>query len=235
MTAQLHAPAPVPVKPTWFTLNPLRWSQRTGALVSAAALTLMVFLSIFGYFIAVKGLTTLDDAAATAEAIAASPQLWIAGVASLYIVVVLDLFAAAGTSALFKPVSPALSLAAGLTRVAFATWFAVALTQLVITFNTLDDPAAALQCIESFKSIWDTALGLFGVYLLMVAYLAIRSTFMPSIFGILIGIAGLCYIADLAGLTFVAGFSPVFGLFGFIGETAMIFWLFIKGRRLPRS
>ena len=232
MTTQLHAPAPVRVHP--FTLNPLRWSQRTGALVSAAALTLMVFLSIFGYFIAVKGLTILDDAAATAESIAASPQLWIAGVAALYIVVVLDLLAAAGTSALFKPVSPVLSRVAGLTRVAFAAWFAVALTQLVVAYNTLDDPAAALQSIESFKSIWDTALGLFGVYLLMVAYLAIRSTFMPSIFGILIGIAGLCYIADLAGLTFVAGFSPVFGLFGFIGETAMIFWLFIKGRRLPR-
>ena len=69
----------------------------------------------------------------------------------------------------------------------------------------------------------------------MVAYLAIRSTFMPNIFGILIGIAGLCYIADLGGLLFVEGFSPVFGLFGFVGETAMIFWLLIKGRRLPRN
>lgn len=233
MTTTLHAPAHV--NSSRFTLNPLRWSQRTGALVSATALTLMVFLSIFGYFIAVKGLTTAGDAAATAEAIAASPQLWLAGVAALYMVVVLDVIAAAGTTALFKPVSPILSLVAGLTRVAFAAWFTVALSQLVLASNTLDDPAAALQSIESFKSIWDTALGLFGVYLLMVAYLAIRSTFMPSIFGVLIGIAGLCYIADLAGLTFVAGFSPVFGLFGFIGETAMIFWLFIKGRRLPRN
>jgi len=233
MTTQLQATPSV--KPAPFTFNPLRWSQRTGALVSATALTVMVFLSIFGYFIAVKGLTVPGDPAATVEAIAASPQLWIAGVAALYIVVVLDLFAAAGTSALFRPVSPVLSRVAGLTRVAFAAWFAIALTQLVIAFNTLDDPAAALHSIESFKSIWDTALGLFGVYLLMVAYLAIRSTFMPNIFGILIGIAGLCYIADLAGLTFVAGFSPVFGLFGFIGETAMIFWLFIKGRRLPRN
>ena len=233
MTTQLRAPAPVKANP--ITLNPLRWSQRTGALVSAFALTAMVFLSIFGYFIAVKGLTTLGDAAATAEAIAASPQLWIAGVAALYAVVVLDLFAAAGTSALFKPVSPVLSRVAGLTRVTFAAWFAVALTQLVVAFNNLDQPEAALASIVAFKSIWDTALGLFGVYLLMVAYLAIRSTFMPNIFGILIGIAGLCYIADLGGLLFVEGFSPVFGLFGFIGETAMIFWLFIKGRRLPRN
>ena len=233
MTTQLHATPTV--NPGRFTLNPLRWSQRTGALVSGTALTLMVFLSIFGYFIAIKGTTVPGDPEATAAAIAASPQLWIAGIAALYLVVVLDLFAAAGTSALFKPVSPVLSRVAGATRVAFAAWFAVALTQLVIAFNTLDDPTAALRSIESFKSIWDTALGLFGVYLLMVAYLAIRSTFMPNIFGILIGIAGLCYIADLGGLLFVEGFSPVFGLFGFIGETAMIFWLLIKGRRLPRS
>ena len=118
MTIQPEAPRTL--KPGSFPFHPLRWSPRTGALVSATALTLMVFLSIFGYFIAVKGLTTPGDPAATAEAIAASPQLWIAGVAALYIVVVLDLFAAAGTSALFKPVSPVLSLVAGLTRVAFA-------------------------------------------------------------------------------------------------------------------
>ena len=233
MTTQLHATPTV--KPAGFTLNPLRWSQRTGALVSGTALTLMVFLSIFGYFIAIKGTTVAGDAAATAEAIAASPQLWIAGIAALYLVAVLDLFAAAGTSALFKPVSPVLARVAGLTRVTFAVWFMVALGQLVIAFNSLDDPAAALASIVAFKSTWDTALGLFGAYLLMVAYLAIRSTFMPNIFGILIGIAGLCYIADLGGLLFVEGFSPVFGLFGFIGETAMIFWLLIKGRRLPRS
>jgi len=233
MTTQLHTTPTV--NPAGFTLNPLRWSQRTGALVSGTALTVMVFLSIFGYFIAIKGTTVAGDAAATAEAIAASPQLWIAGIAALYLVAVLDLFAAAGTSALFKPVSPVLARVAGLTRITFAVWFMVALGQLVIAFNSLDDPAAALGSIVAFKSIWDVALGLFGAYLLMVAYLAIRSTFMPNIFGILIGIAGLCYIADLAGLLFVEGFAPVFGLFGFVGETAMIFWLLIKGRRLPRS
>ena len=62
MTTELHATPTV--TPDRSALNPLRWSQRTGALVSATALTVMVFLSIFGYFIAVRGLTTPDDAAA---------------------------------------------------------------------------------------------------------------------------------------------------------------------------
>ena len=233
MTTQIR-PAPTATTSA-FTLNPFRWSQRTGALVSGSALTLMVFLSIFGYFIAIKGLVTVDNAETTADAIAGSPGLWVSGIVALYVVAVLDLFAAAGTSALFKPVSSVVSTVAGLTRIIFAVWFMVALSQLVVAFNNLDDPEGALTNIVSFKSIWDTALGLFGVYLLMVAYLAIRSGFMPKIFGILIGIAGLGYIADLIGLIFVPGFTIVFGMFGFIGETAMIFWLLIAGRRLPRS
>jgi hypothetical protein len=182
--------------------------------------------------VAINGLWVIGDAAKTADAISGNPALWIAGIVAMYVVVVLDFFAAAGTSALFKPVNRVLSTVAGFTRITFALWFAVALAQLVIAFNNLDNPAAALGNIEAFKSIWNTALGLFGLYLLMVAYLSIRSGFMPKIFGILIGIAGLGYIADLIGLTFVPGFSTTFSYFALIGETAMIFWLLIKGRKL---
>ncbi len=233
MTTQLH-PAPL-VKTKTFTLNPYRWSQSTGAMVAGTALTLMVFLAIFGNFIAIDGLVAVGDAVKTADSIAGSPGLWIAGIGSMFVVALLDIIAAAGTSALFRPVSPVVSAVAGLTRIAFAVWFMVALSQLVVAFTNLENPEAALANIEAFSSIWDTALGLFGVYLLMVAYLSIRSSFVPKIFGVLIGIAGLCYVADLVGLIFVPGFTTFFGLFGFVGETAMIFWLLIKGRKLSRS
>ena len=233
MTTQVH-PTPSATKQS-FTLNPLRWSQRTGALVTGTALTAMVLLSIFGYLIAINGLVTVNEASKTTDAIAASPALWLAGIGALCVVAVLDVAAAAGTYALFKPVNSALSAVAGLTRTAYAVWLMVALSQLVFAFNTLDTPEAALANIESFSSHWNTALGLFGVHLLMIAHLSIRSGFMPRIFGILIGIAGIGYIADLIGLVVVSGFTPTFGLFGFVGETAMIFWLLIGGRRLPRS
>ena len=233
MTTQLQS-SPITEAQT-FTLNPSRWSQRTGALISGTALTAMVLLSVFGYFIAINGLVTVDDAAKTSEAISASPALWLAGISAMYVVAVLDIVAAAGTYALFKPVNRLVSAVSALTRTAFAAWFMVALSQLVSAFTHLDTPAAALADIESFSSMWNTALGLFGVYLLMIAYLSIRSGFMPKVFGILIGIAGLGYIADLIGLVLVPGFTPTFGLFGFVGETAMIFWLLIAGRRLPRS
>ncbi|WP_104194265.1 DUF4386 domain-containing protein [Cryobacterium sp. M25] len=233
MTTHLH-PAPSTTAPA-VTLNPFRWAQRTGALVTGTALTAMVFLSIFGYFIAINGLVTAGDAEKTTDAISASPALWLAGIGALCVVVVLDVVVAAGTYALFKPVSRVVSAVAGLIRIAFAGWFMVALSRLVVAFNDLDTPEAALADIDSFSSIWNTALGLFGVHLLLIAYLSIRSGFMPKVFGILIGLAGIGYIADLIGLVVAPAFTPTFGLFGFVGETAMIFWLLIGGRRLPRS
>ena len=233
MTTHVH-PAPSATEQS-FTLNPLRWSQRTGALVTGAALAAMVFLSVFGYLIAITGLVTVGDAAKTTAAIAASPALWLAGIGAMGVVAVLDVVAAAGTYALFKPGHRALSAVAAAMRTAYAALLTVALSQLVLAFTTLDSPGAALADIETFSSIWNTALGLFGVVLLLIAYLAIRSGFIPRVFGILIGIAGVGYIADLIGLVVVPGFSPTFGLFGFVGETAMIFWLLIGGRRLPRS
>ncbi|TFC93237.1 MULTISPECIES: DUF4386 domain-containing protein [Cryobacterium] len=233
MSTQVH-PSPSATEQA-FTLNPLRWSQRTGALVAGIALTAMVFLSIFGYLIAINGLVTVNDATKTAAAITASPALWLAGIGAMCVVVVLDVVAAAGTFALFRPVNRVVSAVAGLMRTTYALFLTVALSQLVLAFNNLGSPEAALTAIESFGSIWNTALGLFGVALLLIAYLSIRSGFIPKIFGILIGIAGVGYIADLIGLVIVPGFTPTFGLFGFVGETAMIFWLLIGGRRLPRS
>lgn len=231
MTTQLRR---APSVADHFTLNPFRWSQRTGALVSGYALAVMALAAVFGYFIAIKGLWVAGDAIKTVEAIAGSPALWIAGVTTMLFVSVLDIVAAAGTAALFLPVNRVLSTIAGATRTVFALSFMVAISQLIVAFTQLNEPAKALASIEAFSTIWQTGLGLFGVYLLMVAYLTYRSGFIPKIFAILIVIAGLGYIADLVGLTLVAGFAPIFGTFGFIGETAMIFWLLIKGRHLPR-
>lgn len=56
---------------------------------------------------------------------------------------------------------------------------------------------------------------------------------MPTIFGILLATSGAGYFADALGVAFVSGFTPIYGLFGIIGETAGIFWLLIKGRKLP--
>lgn len=208
------------------------WSPRRASLVAGIALALMAVLAGFGNFGAIVPLVTPGNAAKTAQDISDSAPLFLAGIVSLFIVTILDIVVAGAWYTLFRPVSRGLSAAAAWTRVAFAVVFMVAIGQLVTALTLLDEPAAALRAIEAFTTIWVTGLGLFGLHLLLIGYLAYRSGFMARIFGILLAIAGLGYLADALGTVLVADFTAVFGQYLFVGEVAMIFWLLIKGRRL---
>lgn len=184
---------------------------------------------------AINGLVTTGDAERTATAIASSPGLWIAGIVGMLTVALLDVVAAVGFIAVFRSVNRVLSLVAGAVRAVYAVLFGIAIGQLVTALASTDVPKNALASVELFSSIWHRSLGLFGICLLMIGYLAIRSGFIPKIFGILLGLAGLGYIADFVGLSYAADFTPIFGKFGFVGETAIIFWPLIKGHRLSGS
>jgi hypothetical protein len=208
------------------------WSPRTASLVSGIGLALMAVLMIAGYFGGIVPLITPGNAAETAADISNSGFLFLGGVSCIFVVTLLDIVVAGAWYALFKPVNRRLSATAAWIRVVFAGLFMVAASQLVNAFALLGEPAQALRAIETFSTTWVISLGLFGIYLVLIGYLAFRSGFMAKIFGILLAIAGFGYIADALGVAFSAHFPTTFGSFGFIGEVVIIFWLLIKGRRL---
>ncbi|HEV7956826.1 MAG TPA: DUF4386 domain-containing protein [Marisediminicola sp.] len=209
------------------------WSPRRAALIAGVALALMAVLGGVGNFGAIAPLISPGDAVSTASAISDSRFLFLAGIAMLYVVILLDFIVSGAWYTLFRPVHRRLSAAAAWLRIVYTVLFAVAISQLVVGFTLLDDPEAALPAFESFSTIWLTSLGLFGIHLLMVGYLAFHSTFIARTFGILLAVAGLGYIADAVGVVADATFPFLFASFAFVGEVAMIFWLLIKGRRFP--
>jgi len=211
------------------------WSPRTAALVAGWTLAAMAVLAIFGNFIAITPLVTPEDAVKTAADIEASPLLFAAGIAAMFLATGLDFIVAAALYRLFQPVNKRLSAVAAVTRITFATAQAVAIAQLVPVFSLLDQPTEALNAIHAFRTMWLISLGLFGVFLLLVAYLEFRSGFIPKIFGILLAIAGVGYVLDALGTVILPGFAPMYGNFGFIGEVASMLWLLIGGRRLERN
>lgn len=209
------------------------WSPRTAALVAGIGLALMAVLAGIANFGGIAPLITPGDATKTASAISDSPFPFLAGVVGLFIVVLLDIVVAGAWYALFTPVHRGLSKAAAWMRVAYSILFAVAISQLAVGFTRLDAPQAAMPAFEAFSTIWLTSLGLFGIHLLVIGYLAFRSGFVARIFGILLAIAGLGYIVDALGVVVDADFPVTFASFTFVGEVAIIFWMLIKGRRLP--
>jgi hypothetical protein len=208
------------------------WSPATASLVSGLGLLVMVVLMTAGYFGGVVPLITPGDATKTTADIAESGFMYMAGVACFFLVTVIDVVAAVAWFALFKNVNRNLSAVAAWMRVTFAGLFAVATSQLAYAYTVLDQPEVALHAIESFRTIWLISLGLFGLYLILIGYLEFRSTFVPKVFGVLLVISGTGYIIDAFGVAFIDAFTPMYGLFAIIGETAAIFWLLIKGRKL---
>lgn len=208
------------------------WSPASASLISGLALLAMVVLMTAGYFGGVTPLITPGDATKTAQDISQSAPIYLAGIGCIFLVILLDVPVAGAWYALFKNVNRRLSAAAAWMRVTFAGIFAIATSQLAYAYTLLDDPDRALHAIESFRTIWLISLGLFGLYLIAIGYLELRSTFVPKIFGILLAISGIGYIIDALGVALVDGFTPMYGLFAIIGETSCIFWLLIKGRKL---
>ncbi|MGO4689155.1 DUF4386 domain-containing protein [Glaciibacter sp. 2TAF33] len=232
MTILLHPPMTGAAARRTSVAGFISWSPRTASLVAGVSLALMAVLAPLGNFGAIAPLIAAGDAAQTAAAIGNAPAQWLFGVVALFLVTILDIVVAAAWYVLFAPVSRVVSAVAAWLRVAFAVGFMVAISQLVVALDRLDDPAAVVSATHAFSTIWLISLGVFGTHLLVIAALAYRSGFVARIFGALLAVAGLGYIADAVGTVFIPGFTAVFGSLLFIGEVAIIFWLLIKGRRL---
>jgi hypothetical protein len=219
---------------------------RNASLTAGVGLLLMSVLAGFGYFAVVEGLVTPGDAAQTARDITASEGLFRFGIATLFLVVALDVVVAWGLYRVFEPVSHSLSLLAAWLRIVFAGVFMVAIGQLVGVPRLLDNDylavfsadqvqAQVLLRIDAFTEIWGTGLFLFGLHLLVIGYLAYRSGYVPKLLGVLLGIAGFGYVFDSFVAVFFSNPAIEIATFTFVGEFLLALWLVIRGRKLMPS
>jgi len=225
--------APVPmtaVAPRVSLLGP--WSQRSASLISGAGLTGMAILMPAGYYGAIVPLVVPGDDVATAHNIAASPIVYLVGLVAIAVVIALDAVVSVAWYWLFRSVNPRVSAVAAWLRVVYSIVFAVAAAQLMVAFVQRDEPVRAVEALDAFNAMWLSSLGLFGVHLIVIGYLAIRAAFIAPIFGVLLVMSGIGYIVDAVGVVFDLQLPVAFGSFGFVGEVAIIVWLFVRGRRL---
>jgi len=72
------------------------------------------------------------------------------------------------------------------------------------------------------------SLVFFGIYCLLIAYLIVRSTFMPLFLGVLMALAGLGWLTFVSR-SLAAYLSPYHYIMGGIGEGALTVWLLAVG------
>ena len=207
-------------------------SQRGVALAAGLGLLGMAVLAPLANFGVLQTLVVPADAAATTSNIAASGGLFRAAIAALLVVAILDVVVGWGLYRLLRPTHEGLALLVGWLRVAYAAVFAAALVNLFDVAQLVDGTSSAAPIqdqvaasIASFNNGWDLGLVIFGLHLVGLGGLLIRSVAFPSALGALVILAGAGYLVDSLGAILVPGYSLTVSVFTFAGEALLIVWL----------
>lgn len=165
-------------------------------------------------------------------------------IACFIIVLIADLVVGWALFLLLQPVSFSISLLAALFRFAYTIAHIGVVLFLVSAVGVIGDvgPAAAAgaEAVGAYRLITDHQTGFtvtlifFGVHLILLGWLVLRASFLPSVIGILVAIAGAGYIADgfatildVGAIKSLAVYTVI--LPALIGEGFLCLWLLIRG------
>jgi hypothetical protein len=185
------------------------------------------------------------DAAATARNIAASPLLWRISLAGDIVMHMCDLILAVVYYYLFKPVNKHLALLSLLFGLVQTAVLVANKMNLVMPLLLLND-AAYLKSFtpEQLQALiytalkahdygFDIGLVFFGFSCLLDGYLIRKSLYLPAILGVLVQIAGLCYIVNSFSLILSPALAnqlfPAILVPPLVGELSICLWLIFKG------
>jgi hypothetical protein len=191
-------------------------------------------------------LVVSDDAAATAANIMAHQPLFRWGFAGDIISFASYIALTALLYELFKPVNRSLSLvAAFFSLVASVVQAVSSLFHLAPLFLLGGAPYLRVFTVEQLQALalvflrlraaayHNIGLVFFGLYLLLVGTLILRSTFLPRILGVLMVLAGLSYVPFLSP-PLVRSLQPYILIFPGVGQISLCLWLLVIGVNVQR-
>jgi hypothetical protein len=207
---------------------------------------LMCFLtSIYPLMISGR-LIVAGDPATTAANLLANETLFRLGTASILLSTAFYIGATLFVYEVLRPVNRSLSLLA-----AFFSLVACAVGALSCVFDLMPfillkgapylTAAFTVEQLQALTMMFlnvrvqanDIALVLFGLHCLGVGYLIFRSNFMPRVIGILMLVAGTCWLTFLMP-AIAKSLAPFNMMPGALGEVSLALWLLIKGVNLHR-
>jgi hypothetical protein len=188
------------------------------------------------------GVKVAGDAAATAANIAASATLFRVGALTDLVNLVCFLVLALVLYGLLKPAGAGAALA----MLAFnAVSVAVLTANLVnhlaaLQAATRHDDALAMLLLDLHATGYLVAGTFFGLWLLPLGYLLVRSGSAPRPLGVLVMVGAFGYVADLVARVLVPGvgetLGPVLVLPSALAELSLVLWLLVKGLNVqPRA
>jgi hypothetical protein len=228
--------------------------QRRAALVGGFAYLALNALALYANFFVLERLTVPDDAAATVSNIVSSELLFRSGVAAFVIVLMADVVVAWALYVFFQPASRELSLLAAWFRLVYAAIAAAALLHLLAVVNLVaaagtrtaleagQRDAQAMLSLNAYDLGWRIGLVAFGIHLLLLGVVMVKSSTAPSLLGILVAVAGAGYVIRHLALILLPGLEDyqdlsllLLAVLAVPVEFGLPVWLILRGGRGPAA
>jgi hypothetical protein len=221
-------------------------SPRLKAKIAGVFYLVTILARMFVEIFVRNRLVVSDNAAATASNILAHQPLWRLGFATDILSFASYVALTALLYELLKPVNPGLSVVAAFFGLAASVVHAISslfhFAPLVVlgggsylsAFTVEQLQALALVFLKLRAAAYhNIGLVFFGLYLLLVGILILRSTFLPRILGVLMVLAGLSYVPFLSP-TLARSLQPYILVFPAVGQISLTLWLLVMGINAQR-
>ena len=225
-------------------------SVKKTARIAGILYLIIFFANIFVFMFVSGSLVVPNDATATANNILASESLYRSGVASYLIVFLSEIGTSILLYKLLKPVNQTVAMLMVTTRLIQAAIHAVNLLNFVFPLLLLTGGdylnVFSTEQLHAFVLLFTDAHyygvliseAFFSVSLFFLGYLLVKSDLFPSIFGILLAIAGAFYVLDSFGIFLMPQHKELIANImmapAIIGELSFTLWLLIKGVRTQK-
>jgi hypothetical protein len=226
------------------------FSPQLYARAGGTAYLILIVAGLIGEMFIRNRLIISGDPAGTAHNILMHPLQWRISIASDLIMHICDAVVAMVYYVLLKPVNKNLALVAlylGLVQTAVLVANKMNLVMPLLFLgnsaylNSLDPhtlQTLAYLSVAAHDYGFGIGLIFFGCECLIAGYLIFKSGYFPRILGIMIQIAGICYLVNSFALILSPALAhalfPVILLPSFIGELSMCLWLLFKGVDLTK-
>ena len=220
--------------------SPQRYARLCGALY-----LYIIVAGIFAELFVRSWLIVSSDSTTTASNIVANETLFRIGFSGELLHIAFDVIVAVLLYALLKPVNRNIALLAAFMRLSCDLVLGVASISHFAALRLLGGAdylgslqedqlhSLALLALKLHGDGYAISLVFFGFACLSLGYLIFRSIYLPKTIGVLIVIAGACYLINSFSLflapTFAAKLFPPLFVPIFIAELSLTLWLLLKG------
>ena len=225
-------------------------TPRQAGIYAGIGYLILFFAAIFANFLVLESIVVSGDAAATVMNLTENETMFRWGIVAFLLIFAVDVFVAWALYIVFAPVARRVSLLAAWLRIVYTVMLGVGVVFLMAAAGLVgaDGYAAAFEAnqvdaqvvllLQGFDYAWMTGLAVFGLHLIVLGYMIVRTVIAPRALGVVLVVAGWAYILDTLLFTllrdyetYADAFTMMVAIPAVIAELWFTIWLLAKAGR----